>query len=211
MKTKEMNEENAKVTEKVTGQNKNWQSGVSSSIGAAAGVVAGSMAQSTFAAEPVVEETPQPPHTTNSMVTPAASPDNEAIHATVDTGSTSPASSPVGESPAPETTVTVVSYETVTCEDGSQMDVAGAIVNGQEVIIADVNHDGEADLMAMDLDGNGMISENEIVNVQNGHIQMDDLANAAAQTDVIEDPTLTADGGCVPDYTNDADVTDYMA
>lgn len=211
METKKMNEENAKVTEKVTGQNKNWQSGVSSSIGAAAGVLAGSMAQSAFAAEPVVEETIQPPHTTNSMATPAASPGNEANHTMVNTGGSSPASTPAGESPESETTVTIVSYETVTCEDGSQMDVAGAIVNGQEVIIADVNHDGEADLMAMDLDGNGMISENEIANVQNEHIQMDDLANAAAQTNVMEDPTLTADGGCGPDYTNDADVTGYMA
>lgn len=208
MKTKEMNEENAKVT----GQNKNWQSGASSSIGAAAGVVAGSMAQSAFAAEPVVEETVQPPRTANLVAAPAASPDNEVIHATVDdTGGTSPATPPAGVILEPENTVTVVAYETVTCEDGSQMDVAGVIVNGQEVIIADVNHNGEADLMAMDLDGNGMISENEIANVQNEHIQMNDLANAAAQTNVMEDPALTADGGCGPDYTNDADVTGYMA
>ena len=56
MKTKKTNQESTNSTQKnVEQKSYNWQNGASSSIGAAIGVAAGSMAQTAFATEPVTE------------------------------------------------------------------------------------------------------------------------------------------------------------
>ena len=63
MKTKKTNQESTNSTQKnVEQKSYNWQNGASSSIGAAIGVAAGSMAQTAFATEPVTEGPVQPPH-----------------------------------------------------------------------------------------------------------------------------------------------------
>lgn len=212
MKTEKTNHENKVATETNTEQrSRNWQSGVSSSIGAAVGVAAGSMAQSAFAAEPGTEEEVQPMHTTNTAAT-TSDIHNAEPNSPVTPFATEPTATPSANNGA-ETpdNVTVVSYETVTNEDGSQMDVAAVVINGQETVIVDVDQDGLADIMAIDMDGNGTITENEIANIQEENIHMQDLAQAANQTHFIEDPTLVADAGGMPDYTNDADVAGYMA
>lgn len=193
MKTKKTNQESTNSTQKnVEQKSYNWQNGASSSIGAAIGVAAGSMAQTAFATEPVTEGPVQPPHT-DTPATPIM-PGNS------------------NDEPHNEDTISVVSYETVTCEDGSQMDIAGVIVNGQETLVVDIDRDGIADAMVADMDNNGIITDNEVINIEEAGIRMEGLSMATTQaTGVNEDATLLADNDPIPDYINDADVTGYMA
>jgi hypothetical protein len=75
--------------------------------------------------------------------------------------------------------IRVISYERVTAEDGSQMDVARITIDGQEAAIVDVDLDGWADGMVADYNQDGNISEDEIVSFQGGdRIEMAPLAQA---------------------------------
>ena len=160
MKTKKTNQESTNSTQKnVEQKSYNWQNGASSSIGAAIGVAAGSMAQTAFATEPVTEGLVQPPHTDTPTVTSEVPLTNEPIAPQKpDTPATPIMPGNSNDEPHNEDTISVVSYETVTCEDGSQMDIAGVIVNGQETLVVDIDRDGIADAMVADMDNNGIIT-----------------------------------------------------
>lgn len=194
-------------------------SGMSSTVGASAGVVAGTMISSKVnAAE--APETPyeeqgvevvssQPSRTSGSTThlnhVPVAEPSPDPIPQPSPTPEPGPTPDPDPE-PIPEPEIEVVSYETVTSEDGTPMDVAVVNAQGQAVIIADVDQNGYADVMASDLNNNGLLEEGEILDVSNQNIAMQPLQAAAnmggnnmiAQTDDV-------------DYINDANVDDYMA
>ena len=188
-------------------------SGMSSTVGAAVGVVAGSVISSEVNAaeipatpveEQEVEVVGSQPSRTSSNVThhnpsPEPTPEPE------------PRPEPILEpepvpGPTPEPEIEVVSYETVTNEDGSQMDVAVVNAQGQAVMIVDVDQNGVADAMASDLNNNGQLDNGEIVDVSDQNIAMQPLQQAAnmggndmvAQTNDV-------------DYINDANVDDYMA
>lgn len=189
--------------------------GMGSGAGASIGVVAGSViSQSMNAAEAqdaseevVVEEViaPNPPQ----QPQPSSQPQAEEPQPTP-TPTPAPPEKPQDPHPTPdgdipEPEVQVMSYDTVVNEDGSQMDVAVVAVDGQPVMIADVDQDGQADLLAVDENQNGMIEENEIHDISEQQIAMLPLQEAAGM-----------DGGnhlaqAEPDYINDADVDDYMA
>ena len=113
-----------------------------------------------------------------------------------------PEPKPVNPDPEPE--VEVVSYDRVTNDDGSQMDVAVLNVNGNEVGVIDANLDGEADALVCDANQNGAIEDGEIENVQGQEISMQPLQDAAGF-----DPQFAQND--LPDYVNDADVDTYMA
>lgn len=214
MKTKKTNQESTNSTQKnVEQKSYNWQNGANSSIGAAIGVAAGSMAQTAFATEPVTEGPVQPPHTDTPTVTSEVPLTNEPIAPQKpDTPATPIMPGNSNDEPHNEDTISVVSYETVTCEDGSQMDIAGVIVNGQETLVVDIDRDGIADAMVADMDNNGIITDNEVINIEEAGIRMEGLSMATTQaTGVNEDATLLADNDPIPDYINDADVTGYMA
>ncbi|MBO6253797.1 MAG: hypothetical protein J6O49_09145, partial [Bacteroidaceae bacterium] len=139
--------------------------------------------------EPTPEPTPEPEPEPRPEPEPEPEPDPE----------------PVPE-PEPEPEIEVISYETVTTEDGGQMDVAVVSANGQAVMIADVNQDGVADVMASDLNNNGQLDEGEIVDVSGQNIAMQPLQEAAnAGTENLYAQTNDVD------YINDANVDDYMA
>ena len=108
--------------------------------------------------------------------------------------------------PTPESEIEVVSYETVTNEDGSQMDVAVVNAQGQAVMIADVDQNGLADIMASDLNYNGQLDNGEIVDVSDQNIAMQPLQDAAN----MNGNNMVAQTG-EPDYINDANVDDYIA
>lgn len=98
--------------------------------------------------------------------------------------------------------VEVEAYETISNEDGSQMDLAVVSVDGQEMGIYDVNQDGTADLMAAD-DNNQQIEDNEIHDISSEGFSMQPLHDDyIAQND----PAMQG-----PDYINDGDVDNYMA
>ena len=113
-----------------------------------------------------------------------------------------PEPTPVNSDPDPE--VEVVSYDRVTNDDGSQMDVAVLNVNGNEVGVIDANLDGEADALVCDANQNGEIEDGEIENVQGQGISMQPFQDAAGF-----DPQFAQND--LPDYVNDADVDTYMA
>lgn len=191
--------------------------GVSSTAGAVAGGVLGNVfAQEARASEmadesdvesvEVVQSQPQPEFQSE----PESEPGNEV----------KPEPEPVAE-PKPESgqesdeqtsatgqdsDVQVLSYETVENIDGSQMDVAVVAVNGTPTIVADVDMDGTADLMAADINGNQQIDADEVVDISAEGIAMAPLKQEM-ENDSVEDLVQTDDS----DYINDADVDDYMA
>lgn len=197
---------------------------MSSTVGAATGVVAGSVISSEVnAAEiPVTPEAEQEVEVVNSQPsrtsgsathhnpTPAPEPTSEPTSVQEPTPESEPRPEPEPVDPEPEPTpgpeIEVVSYETVTNEDGSQMDVAVVNAQGQAVMIADVDQNGVADVMAADLNNNGQLDDGEIVDVSDQNIAMQPLLEVAnmggnemiAQTNDV-------------DYVNDANVDDYIA
>ena len=193
-------------------------SGMSSTVGAAVGVVAGSIISSEVnAAEipgaeiPVTPEEEQDVEVVSSQPsktggsTPSHNPTpNPTLEPATEPNPT-PEPTPASE-PRPEPEIEVVSYETVTNEDGSQMDVAVVNAQGQAVMIADVDQNGVADIMASDLNYNGQLDNGEIVDVSDQNIAMQPLQDAAN----MNGNNMVAQTG-EPDYINDANVDDYIA
>lgn len=199
-------------------------SGISSTAGAVAGVVGGSMVTAEVNAAEMPEATAEEQEVEVVSAEPSRTSGNQSHHeeqpAVEQPEPVTP--EPVNPEPqkpdpvAPEPPlvtpepidgdeIQVLSYGTITDNDGNEMDVAVISANGQEIIIADVDQNGTADLMASDLNSNGQLEENEIVDVSEDNIAMQPLEEAAnanddmiAQTDDI-------------DYVNNADVNDYMA
>ena len=216
------------MKEKKTSEVKsNVISGMSSTVGAAAGVVAGSVISSEVnAAEiPVTPEeeqevevlSSQPSRTSGSTThhNPAPTPEPKPEPTPEPTPEPEPRPEPTPEpnpepeptpGPTPEPEIEVVSYETVTNEDGSQMDVAVVNAQGQAVMIADVDQNGYADVMASDLNNNGQLDNGEIVDVSDQNIAMQPLQEAANMggNDMIAQTNDV-------DYINDANVDDYIA
>jgi hypothetical protein len=100
--------------------------------------------------------------------------------------------------------VEVVDYGRDTTESGEQVDVALVHVNGQEFGIIDANLDGQADIIAGDLNQNGHIDANEVFDVHDQGISMEPLQDAADFNPLLSQNDL-------PDYVNNADVDTYMA
>lgn len=202
MKTKSMNPENGQ--NKQEQQNKqsagNWATGTSAAIGAAVGVVAGNVAQSAAAAEPVVE-------VEHSVVTPV---DGQPEVTPVVEPDVTPVANVTPEVPVSDPNVTLVSCETVVGADGMPMDVAVFNVDGTEVAAVDIDRNGTVDAVVSDLNGDGILTPNEILDVRNENVQMADLVNSTSDY-IVEDPTLVAHNDGLPDYTNNADVSDFMA
>ena len=128
--------------------------------------------------------------------------------------------------------VTVVGYETMDMEGGGQMDVAVVEVDGLQGVVADIDMDGSADIVAIDANDDGRLGEDEFLDVSGQGIDMASLGGGmqvsgeplvaevpASQYDAVADPQ---DGyadvaindvyeDAPLDYVNDADVGDYMA
>ena len=104
------------------------------------------------------------------------------------------------ENPDPEPSGNVVSYETLTMDDGSQMDMAVLNVEGQEVFVIDADRNGTADLIATDLNQNGQIESEEIADISQENIAMQPFQQEA---DMNQNNYL-AMGDEGPDYLNGA-------
>lgn len=191
--------------------------GMSSAVGATIGMVAGStLSAEVNAAE--VERIPEIPTSKPAKQEEPVKQENQAPakqNEPVSTPTTEPTAEPAAESatepistqepepaPNPDPEVEVIAYETMTNQDGTQSDVAVVSVDGQQMLIADVDCDNVADLMLTDTNGNGTIDEGECVNISREGIMMSPLREAAiGGLDVAQDT----------DYINDADVNDFMA
>lgn len=169
--------------------------GMSSAVGATIGMVAGSSisASATEIPEPIepVVNTEEPQV---QVITSEPERPTEVQTETPTVQPTSPT----------ESEVAVLGYETVTNDDGSQMDVAVVSIDGQQAIIADIDMDGNADVIAADANANGYLDNNEFVDVSGQGLTMAPFQDACME----DDHSLIAQNS---DYVNDADVTDYMA
>lgn len=103
-----------------------------------------------------------------------------------------------------DSSIQIVSYERITTDDGSQMDVANIIYQGHHAAIIDVDLDGWADALQLDEDGNNVISEDEFHPLEaDMRIEMAPLAEAAnyqPENDEIDPDLPTAFVGTEDDY-----------
>ncbi len=155
--------------------------GASSAVGATIGMMAGSALANEVNAADVVPQPVKPTPVNPVKPTPA----------------------PV---PPPEPEIEVLGYETITNYDGSPMDVALISIDDQQMVLADVDMDGTADFLMADSNCNGILDEEEIMDISGEGIGM-----AAFRSTGVPTPggnIYLADNG---DYVNDADVDDFMA
>lgn len=205
MKTKSMNPENGQNKQEQQSKQSagNWATGTSAAIGAAVGVVGGNAAQSVAAAEPVAE-------VEHPVVTPAGNQPEVQVEVAPEVQPEVKPENVEPEVPVNEPNVTLVSCETMVGADGTPMDVAVFNVDGSEVAAIDVDRNGTVDAVVADLNGDGVLTPNEILDVRDENVQMADLVNSTSGY-AVEDPTLIAHNDGLPDYTNNADVSDFMA
>lgn len=90
--------------------------------------------------------------------------------------------------------VEVLGVEHITMDDGSEIAVGGAVIDGTVVAVMDVDLDGEADLLAADLNENGHFDDNEWHDVRDEHFAMSDFEIDSA-----------------PSYDTTDDGADYLA
>lgn len=78
---------------------------------------------------------------------------------------------------------------------------AGLKINEQEVLMVDGNNDNIIDVAVVDANHDGTISENEIVDMSGENLYMSDIATLQTNQSL----------AMGPDYTNDADTSNYNA
>lgn len=195
-----------------SGVKSNILSGASSTIGAAAGVIAGSfISQEVQAAElDNVENSDEVIAEPASGQIPTHSQQPELVSETEPTSgpASTPASTPTS---TPEPEIEVVGYDTVQNEDGTLMDVVVVSADGQPIAVVDGNRDGIADVMASDLNQNGQLDEGELVDVSGEQIAMQPMREAYLNPDGGNGSEYIASSDTEPDYVNDANVDTFMA
>ena len=102
---------------------------------------------------------------------------------------------------AHEPQVEVLHYETITNEDGSQMDFAVVSIDGQEMGIYDIDQDGIADLLAQDVNNDNQISADEI----------EDISGEGISMQPFHDEYIAQNDPSGSDYITDGNVESYMA
>lgn len=89
----------------------------------------------------------------------------------------------------------------VVFDDGSMAEVATLSIDGHAAIVVDADMDGMADLMAVDINNNNIVDENEQFDVSEDGLAME----------AFREPDYTNIAQADNDYVNNADVQDYMA
>lgn len=204
--------------EQQTKNNGNAAVGVSTAVGATAGIIGGNFISGKVnAAEPEeAEEATDNEEQAQAEAAKTAS-NTASSHSTVQPQAqtpepvATPEPSPEAETPAPEPQpavpdVQIVDYQTVVNDNGTPVDVAVLTVDGHQGVAVDYNQTGEIDVVAVDLNDNDQLDNGEAAYVADQHIPMEPLREAfedSSLNDVAQD-----DGG---DYVNDGDVDAYMA
>lgn len=101
--------------------------------------------------------------------------------------------------------VQVLDVSEVTLENGSAVTVGQLTVDGQDVLVVDVDQDGTFDLLAMDVNQDGEITSDEMVDIQEDNLTVD----ALRQSMEAQESTSGLYASNMPDYTNDADPSSY--
>ena len=107
----------------------------------------------------------------------------------------------------PGTTDDAVEHEVeilgVVHDNESNMNIGGMTVDGQDVVLVDVDNDETFDVAATDADNNGQITDNEVVDISGENVTVNDLGGLTPADD-----SLLAANDDTLDYTNDANVYD---
>lgn len=81
----------------------------------------------------------------------------------------------------------------------SDMNVGAMVVDGQEVILIDVDNDSVFDVMASDVNGDGQLQANEMVDISDQNLTVNDLGGVMAPGDDLlasnDEPDYINDGG----------------
>lgn len=92
-------------------------------------------------------------------------------------------------------------------DDDTGFDVGVMSVDGQDVFLVDVETDGVFDVMAVDVNNDGELSPEEMVDIHNEGIAVNQFEEASDSYYAMNDETLDY----TDDYTNDADIMMYDA
>lgn len=87
-------------------------------------------------------------------------------------------------------TVENMDVQTVTDESGNPITVAYAKVNDYDSLFFDTDNDGNIDVMAVDVNKDGQITENEVVPIPKGELTVDDLVKSSSTDCVGQDGLL---------------------
>lgn len=106
--------------------------------------------------------------------------------------------------------VSIIGYgETDINEDGISEYSVAVDVDGQEVLFVDIDDDYQAEVAISDFDGDGAISENDVIDVSGQNIMLPTEDQIDTYLDSSDSYTVQNDD--LPDYMNDADPGMYMA
>lgn len=117
----------------------------------------------------------------------------EEIDMADETADYADAAEPAG---AGDNEVVILGVSNVEMEDGSEVVVGGMSVDGNEVMVIDVDNDGVFDGMIADVNGDGAIDTDEIVDIQAGGLTVEQFAEVAEAEST---PDVADEGG----YTNE--------
>lgn len=98
--------------------------------------------------------------------------------------------------------VQIVGVEEVTLADGSVATMATTHVDGHEVYMVDVDHDGVFDVAAMDANANGQLEEGELMDISQHDIHVASVNNTRPTT---SQPVNTDENAPEPDMGGDPD------
>ena len=101
--------------------------------------------------------------------------------------------------------VRVLGVEAVVDENGNPMTVAAVEVEGEQALLIDVDDNGTMDVIMVDENYDGQISDNEIYDISDAQICSADLHQQMAASQNPDMMYAYNDG--MPDYMNDADVS----
>lgn len=115
------------------------------------------------------------------------------------------------EESAPDIQVLGV-YENTTAEGVRQ--TAAVLTDGSEVAaVVDVDGDGVADYLAVDMNHNQQLDEGEVIDCSDQNVSMSDFQQAySAQQGMqqMDDMTYNTSSDDMQDYNNDADISSYV-
>ena len=101
--------------------------------------------------------------------------------------------------------IKVLGVEAVVDPQGNPMTVAAIEIDNDQALLVDVDNNGMMDVIMVDENNDGQISENEIYDASEAQIATADLQHHMAAS---QDPgMLMASNDGMPDYMNDADVS----
>lgn len=128
---------------------------------------------------------------------------------------------PEDNSPAVDSDVHILGVDQFVNEDGSVTNAGFGTIDGEPLVVIDVDGDGVFDGAFYDTNANGVMEENEVLDISDAGMTTDSWAAEAIVQGNSEDGTFNLGqpdvnpqdelASNMPDYTNDADVSDIYS